>query len=86
MGKDKTLKKGEIVQKVKNQRKQLVKMLKEEPGRLDFKTQGNYEIDFPQLKDLIHFDSTATNFMFCRICHAKKDFKQAFVFARHNNS
>ena len=61
-------------------------MLKEEPGRLDFKTQETYANDFPQLNDLVHFDSKATDFMFCRICYAKKDYTQAFVLARRNNS
>ena len=39
MEKDKTLKKGE---KVKNERNELVKMLKDEPQRLVFKTLGTY--------------------------------------------
>ena len=83
MEKDNTLKKGE---KVKNERNELVKMLKEEPERLVFKTQGTYAEDFPHLKELVHFDSKATNFMLCRICYAKKEFNQAFVLARRNNS
>jgi len=82
MEKDKTLKKGE---KVKNERNELVKMLKDEPQRLVFKTLGTYATDFPHLKELVHFDSKATDFMLCRICYAKKEYNQAFVLARRNN-
>ena len=83
MEKDKNSKRGE---QVKKERNELVKILNEEPGRLEFKSQKTYAEDFPHLHELVHLDSKMTVFMFCRICYQKKDFNQAFILARPNNS
>ena len=83
MEKDQNLKRGELVRRERNE---LAKLLQDEPGRLDFKSMKTYANDFPHLKELVYLDSKATVFMFCRICYSKKDFNQAFVLARPNNS
>ena len=76
-------KKGELVKK---ERCELVKVLLEQPDRLTFKVQTIYAVDFPHQKEMVQLDNKNTNFMFCRICQAKKEYSQAFVLARANNS
>ena len=83
MDKEKSSKKGELV---KQERNDLVKALCEQPGRLEFKSQAIYAKDFPHLHKLVFLDSKMTVFMFCGICHSKKEYNQAFVLARPNNS
>ena len=76
-------KKGELVKK---ERCELVKVLLEEPERLTFKVQSTYAVDFPHQKELVSLDNKNTAFMFCRICQGQKEYSQAFVLARANNS